>query len=90
MLELFRSLFARESSWKYIILVSRRELDFGQYPYVRQVMILYCNRITEWVYANRYRLSDAGELLGKKEVLLTLARMLHMSTNSVTFPPCHC
>jgi glycosyltransferase involved in cell wall biosynthesis len=52
-LELFRVLFARESGWEYIVLVSQQEPDFGQYPYVRQIVIPHCNRIIErvWIQA---------------------------------------
>ena len=51
MLELFHSLFARQPNWQYVVLVSRREPDFEPFPYVRQLVIPFRNRLLErlWV-----------------------------------------
>ncbi len=50
-LELFHSLFARQPNWQYVVLVSRREPDFEPFPYVRQLVIPFRNRLLErlWV-----------------------------------------
>ena len=50
-LELFRELFARESDWRFIVLVSQREPDFEVFPHVRQVTVPFRNRILErlWI-----------------------------------------
>lgn len=50
-LELFRALFALESSWQFIVLVSQREPDFAAFSHVRQVIVPFRNRILErlWI-----------------------------------------
>lgn len=50
-LELFRALFARQPNWQYIVLVSQREPDFAQFPYVRQLLIPFRSRVLErlWI-----------------------------------------
>lgn len=49
-LELFRALFARESTWRYVVLLSQREPDFDL-PHVRQLVIPFRSRPLErlWV-----------------------------------------
>jgi glycosyltransferase involved in cell wall biosynthesis len=49
-LELFRALFARESTWRYVVLVSQREPDFDLH-HVRQLVIPFRNRPLErlWI-----------------------------------------
>jgi glycosyltransferase involved in cell wall biosynthesis len=51
-LELFRVLFARETSWHYIVLVSQPEPDFD-FPHVRQWVIPFHSRPLErlWIQA---------------------------------------
>jgi glycosyltransferase involved in cell wall biosynthesis len=50
-LDLFRTLFARQPDWRYVVLVSQREPDFAQFPYVRQIVVPVRNRLLEraWV-----------------------------------------
>ena len=50
-LELFRTLFAREPGWRYLVLVSKREREFDQFPSVKQYVIPFRNRLLErlWI-----------------------------------------
>ena len=70
-LELFRTLFAREPDWTYLVLVSQRERDFDQFPHVRQLVIPFRNRLLErlWIqivvaYLTLSRRVDTVPLIG--------------------------
>ena len=49
-LDLFRVLFARQPDWRYIVMVSRYEESF-EFPYVRQIIVPFHNRLLErlWI-----------------------------------------
>lgn len=50
-LELFRTLFAREAGWRFIVLVSQIESDLKHFSHVRQLVVPFRNRLLErfWV-----------------------------------------
>lgn len=50
-LELFRVLFAKETDWQFIVLVSKRESDFEVFTHVQQVIVPVRNRLLErlWI-----------------------------------------
>ena len=65
-LDLFKSVFARQPGWRYLVMVSQVEPEF-QFPHVRQIVIPFRNRVLErlWVQAvvSFYTLRGAVDLV---------------------------